>query len=92
MAPFKTYGEEANFWDTHNIFDYMDKSTIRVSKNGLLTADADSKKVAKYKKDRSVTIRFPSNLLEKLETTASNLSVSVSTLIRMWTAEKLSSV
>lgn len=91
MSPFKTYEEEAHFWDTHNVFDYMDKSTIKMTKNGLV-ADVDSKKIGRFKKDRSLTIRFSNNLLEKLENIANNLGLSVSTLVRMWTTEKLSTV
>lgn len=91
IKPFKSIAEEAHFWDTHNVFDYMDKSTIKMTKNGLV-ADVDLKRVAQFKKDRSLTIRFSSNLLEKLENLANNLGLSVSTLVRMWTTEKLASV
>lgn len=89
MKPFKTYEEEANFWDTHNLTELWDPKSISVGKNGTLIAAIDPIKV---KKAASLTIRLQTNLQRDLEAVASQKGLNVSTLARMWLTERLATV
>ncbi len=88
LSPFKTYEEEANFWDTHDTTELIDKSTLRF-KGKTLVADVDPEKV---KMAASMTIRLQTRLQRKLESVASQMGLSVSSLARMWLIEKLRTV
>lgn len=78
LPPFKSYEEEANFWDTHSVTDFWDPKTVEW--NGkVLTAAIDPKKV---KKEASMTIRLQRDWQRKLESVASRMGMSVSTLAR----------
>lgn len=82
LPSFKSIKEEALFWDAHSLADYYDFSKLeRV--HFEFVGDA---------KEESLTFRLQSDLKKKLENIASRLGLSVSSLIRMWTIEKLSSV
>ena len=89
MAPFKTYEEEANFWDTHDLTDLWDPKSIKIGKNGTLMAAIDPVKV---KKAASLTIRLQTNVQRGLEAAASQKGLNVSTLARMWLTERLATV
>lgn len=89
MLPFKTYEEEANFWDTHNITELWDPKTVRRTKSGGLIADVDPERV---KKAASMTIRLQNGIQRKLESVASRMGLSVSSLARMWLMEKLQTI
>lgn len=82
LPNFKSIKEEAIFWDTHSLTDYYDFSK---AKWGRFVLEKSKKK------DNSLTIRLQSDLKEKLDNLAQKLGLSASSLIRMWTIEKLSS-
>lgn len=75
---FKTYEEEANFWDTHNITDFEDE-----------TEDVEIIFDLKKKRDETLVLRLQKSLKERLENIARNKGLNVSTLARMWLIEKL---
>lgn len=76
---FKSYAEEARFWDTHELTDYFDRS-----KKVVLDFSA-----AKKKKDSVLTVRLQPELKMKLGAVAEEMGIQASTLARMWLVEKL---
>ena len=79
LPGFKSLHEEAVFWDTHSLTDYYDFSKMKRVRFVL----EDSKK------DKSLTIRLPSEVIDKVKATANNIGLSVSSLARMWFIEKI---
>ncbi len=75
MPPFKTYEEEAEFWDTHSAVDNINEGTIV----GYHVAN----------KNKTVTVRFDQWDLQKLREEAFTKGIGPTTLIRMWVREKL---
>lgn len=89
MAPFKTYEEEANFWDTHDLTELWDEKSVKRTKSGGIIANIDPKKV---RKAASMTIRLQKDTQRKLEAIASQKGLNVSSLARMWLTERLASI
>jgi hypothetical protein len=80
IPAFSSYEEEANFWDTHSVVDFEDQ-----------TEDVDIVfELDKPKKD-SLILRINRDMKRELEKVAKKKKVSVSTLSRIWLAEKLHS-
>lgn len=79
LPEFKSLHDEAVFWDTHSLTDYYDFSKMKKVRFVL----------EKSKKKRSLTIRLPDNLTNKIEENADRLGLSVSSLARMWFIEKI---
>ena len=78
IPKFKTYEEEATFWDTHSFTDFPGEfKPVKVIFN------------LKKPKDDSLTVRLQSNLKTKLVEIANQAGVNASTLARMWIVEKL---
>lgn len=77
---FKTYEEEANFWDTHDITDFEDET-----EDVEIVFDLDKPR------DKTLIVRLQKELRDKLEKTARAKGLNVSTLARMWLIEKLQS-
>lgn len=75
---FKSYEEEAEFWDTHDLSDII--------KYG---EPVEIKFTNKPKSEDSITIRVQQDLKESMEKIARDKGLSVSTLARMWFIEKL---
>lgn len=79
---FKTYQEEANFWDNHDASDYFDhgrKTTLDFSKT-------------EKKKESLMTVRLQPEIKIRLNSIAEDLGTQASTLTRMWVIEKLKSL
>lgn len=78
IPKFKSIKEEAKFWDTHDITDYLSemKRVEVVFKPAI-------------KKKETLTIRVQSNLKKKLQNIAADYGLSTSTLTRMWLMDKL---
>lgn len=75
---FKSRREEARFWDSHDINDYLP-----VMKDvGVIYG-------AKIPKDETIVIRIQTKLKRKLDLIAKNQGLSLSTLLRLWFIEKL---
>lgn len=91
IPKFKSDLEEANFWDTHSLVDYFDFSK---GKWGRLNFADNVETVwpEKIKKDESATIRFQHDVMNRLKEYAASAGLSVSSLIRMWTIEKLQTI
>ena len=76
IPTFTTHEEEAAFWDTHEITEFLDELTpvkVRFAKN----------------LSEGITIRFDPGTLEKLRVEAHKRGVGPTTLARMWIMEHL---
>lgn len=76
IPQFKSVQEEAEFWDTHSITDYLDEMRPVKIKFAKPLAHV-------------FTVRFDGKTLTDLQTEASKKGVSAGTLIRMWIKEEL---
>ena len=76
IPTFKTIQEEARFWDTHDITDFMD--------------ELEPVTVAPFrKKTKGITVRFDEKTLNDLRAKATHKGMGTTTLIRMWVMEKM---
>lgn len=76
IPEFKTIEEEAKWWDTHDITDYLDELKpvkVRFAKN----------------LSRGLTIRLDLETLSRLRKQAKEKGIGPTTLIRMWILERL---
>ncbi len=80
IPKFKTYAEEAKFWDTHNVTDFEDE-----------TEDVDIIFELHKPKDETVMLRLQKGLKDRLAKAAKSKGLNVSSLARMWLMEKLQS-
>jgi hypothetical protein len=77
---FKSYEEEAHFWDTHSITDFEDE-----------TKDVDIVFELDKPRDETLIVRLQKRMKDRLEKIARLKGLNVSTLARMWLLEKLQS-
>ena len=78
IPKFKTIAEEARFWDTHDVSDYLpEMREVKISFDPLAP------------KEETLTIRVQSSLKRKLEKIAKSHGVNLSTLLRIWFIDKL---
>lgn len=80
LPKFKNIREEAKFWDTHSFADYWDEFK-----------DVDLVVELHKPKSATIVVRLQKNLKDRLSKIASSKGLNVSTLARMWIAEKLQS-
>lgn len=76
IPDFKSYEEEARWWETHSLADYQDEfETVKV----------------RFAKNLSegITIRFDKPTLNKLRDIARDKGLGPTTLARMWILEHL---
>ena len=73
---FKNKEDEARFWDTHDITDFLEETRpvkVKFAKN----------------LSEGITIRLDSNTLDCIREEAKEKGIGPTTLIRMWILEKL---
>ncbi len=78
IPKFKNIEEEANFWDTHSVVEYVAPNEKLVKLN-----------LVKEPKIDLVNLKVSPSLKKRIEDKASEYDISVSSLIRMWVVEKL---
>lgn len=78
IPKFKSYEEEANFWDTHSFVDFEDE-----------TEDVDIIVELAKPRDETLVVRLQKNMKNKLERVAAKKGINTSTLARIWFSEKL---
>lgn len=78
IPEFKTYEEEAHFWDTHDITDFEDE-----------TEDVDIVFELNKPRDETIILRVQKDIKDKLERLAKSKGLNISALARMWLIEKL---
>ena len=81
IPDFKTYEEEANFWDTHEFTEFEDEL-----KDVEIVFDLERPK------EETLVVRLQKNFKEKLEKLAERRGVSLSTLARILLTERLKTV
>ena len=77
---FKTYEDEANFWDTHDFTEFEDE-----------LEDVEIIIELNKPRDETIILRVQKNLKDNLEKVARSKGLNISTLARMWLMEKLQS-
>ena len=82
IPEFKTIKEEAAFWDTHDVTDYLEEMDIV---SGAYLPQAGERKTV-------TTIRITPSLKDRLEQVARSYDISTSSLVRMWIVDKLRSL
>lgn len=75
IPKFKSYEEEANFWDTHSPLDYGTWKEVKLEFAKPL--------------EHILGVRMDGNTLTQLTKLSSKIGVGPSTLVRMWVMEKL---
>lgn len=78
IPKFKSYEEEARFWDTHSLADYWDEFE-----------DVDIIFDLQKPKEETLVLRLQKSVKDKLDKAARNKGLSVSSLARMWLMERL---
>ena len=78
IPKFKTYEEEAHFWDTHSITDFEDE-----------TEDVEIIFELDKPRDETVVLRVQKDVKERIEKLARMRGLNLSTLARMLLMEKL---
>ncbi len=81
IPAFKSYEEEANFWDTHSFTDFEDEFE-----------DVEIIFDLEKPKEETLMVRLQKSLKEKLKKLAKSRGVSLSTLARILLTERLQSV
>ena len=75
---FKSIQEEADFWDTHSINDYLPElKETRIDYN------------PRVKKESNVVLRMEPELKKRLSALSRKKGITLSTLVRIWLIEKL---
>ncbi|MDP3973986.1 MAG: CopG family antitoxin [Candidatus Daviesbacteria bacterium] len=78
IPKFKTYEEEANFWDTHEFTEFEDE-----------LEDVEIVFELNKPRDETVVLRVQREIKEQLDKLARSRGLNLSTLVRMWMMEKL---
>ena len=76
IPKFANLVEEAEFWDTHDITDYMDELTPVEFKFSETLANG-------------IVVRFTSDTLTKVYETAREQGITMDALIQQWVVERL---
>lgn len=75
IPPFETLDEEAQFWDTHDAVDAIDKGTLVGFHHS--------------RKTDSLTIRFVPEDIQRIREEALQRGIGATTLARVWILEHL---
>lgn len=78
IPEFKTYEDEANFWDTHSFTEFEDE-----------LEEVEMVFDLKKTRDETLVLRLQKSLKDKLQKVARSKGLNVSTLARMWLIERL---
>lgn len=78
IPDFKTYEEEANFWDTHSFTDFEDEFE-----------DVDMVVRLHRPKEDTLILRLQKDMKDRMKKIARRSGVGVSALARVWILEKL---
>jgi hypothetical protein len=76
IPDFQSIEEEAEFWDTHSVLDYLDEF-------------GPPQFVSKKKHTQGITVRFEPETLAALRAYAQEQGIGPTTLMRMWIVERL---
>jgi predicted DNA binding CopG/RHH family protein len=81
IPDFKNFQEEAKFWETHDITDYLEElEPIKVEFK------------AKMPKEEMVVVRLQGSVKKRLQKVADRQGLNLSTMLRSWMIERLRAV
>ena len=78
LPEFKSEQEESEFWDSHELTDYLDE-----------TAPVDVQFVDARPRKTLISLRMPPEVIAQLKDLAHARGIGYQTLIRMWVMERL---
>lgn len=78
IPEFRTYEEEANFWDTHDFTDFEDEFE-----------DVDMVVRLHRPKEDTLVLRLQKDMKDRMKKIARRSGLGVSALARLWILEKL---
>lgn len=78
MPRFKSYEEEASFWDTHSPLDYGTWKEVKIEVAKPLV--------------HILGVRLDAETIDQLTKLGSEMGIGPSTLVRIWVIEKLKSL
>ena len=81
IPEFKSLEEEAQWWDTHSVADYMDEFEIVEAKF--------AKNLSEKRPSKGVTVRLDTETIDKLDKQAKKKGLGLTTLLRMWLLEHM---
>lgn len=88
MPEFHSIEEEAEWWDTHDITDYLDESwPVQITVSDAFRARVEARR-ATYTPDR-LTVRLDPADRIALDRKARDRGIGPSTLVRMWIKDHL---
>ncbi len=73
LPTFKNEEQESTFWDTHDVSDYFDMSSVKVAKFTNLK-----------KTTKSISLRLPVDMIEELKVKANAMDVPYQSLIKIF--------
>ena len=78
IPKFKNIAEEARFWDSHDVSDYLSKmKEVKLAFDPLMP------------KEEVLTVRVQPVLKKRLERAARDYGVNLSSLLRIWFVDKI---
>ncbi len=78
VPKFRSEAEERAFWETHDTAEYFDLSKARRAQFPNLKLST-----------RSISLRLPQGLLDRIKVAANKRDVPYQSLIKVWLAEKV---
>lgn len=78
IPPFTNQTEEIEFWEKHDVVDYFEPSSAKLAKFKNLK-----------KSTKTISLRLPEDMLEKLKIRANSLDVPYQSLIKMLLEKEL---
>ena len=79
IPDFESAEEEAKFWDTHSVLDYLDEF-------------GPPQFVSKKSHRQGITVRFEPETLAQLRAYAKEQGIRPTTLMRIWVRERLKEI
>ncbi|MDA0245131.1 MAG: CopG family antitoxin [Chloroflexi bacterium] len=79
IPAFQSIQEEAEFWDSHDLTDYLDE--LEIIQAEYQPQRGETKTV--------MTIRVAPSLKQQIEAIARSYDIPASSLVRMWIVEKI---
>lgn len=87
LPRFKTREEEARFWETHCMMDYLDE--LEPADEVFTLAPALAEKIRERAKTRAISLRLPQWEIDGAKRAAKKRGVGYQVLIGAWIAEAL---
>lgn len=79
IPAFASREEEAEFWDTHDITEYLDEFQVVDRRDVIVDENLST----------GITVRLTPDMLRRLRRTAKERGIGPSTLARIWIVERL---